>query len=167
MIKRTIRWIAPLWVFLAFLLDVQLSTLMLNLIPGAVSIASLLVLIVPFYFTAYLSRTYVMTLYMGLGLVYDIYYFDVVGLSLTLFPLVIYLLYYFYDHLRLNVFTNLILLIVLVFLFLMLTYGLARIFGLTNLSLFLVVFYYVVPTLVWNSLLFLILNPILSRLFSH
>ncbi|WP_067087550.1 rod shape-determining protein MreD [Streptococcus marmotae] len=115
--KKYIFYFLPFLLFLAFLLDAQLSTLLTNLAPKAVSITSHLLLIVGIFASLYVTVTPMMVLYVILGFVYDIYYFNIIGLSTALLPLTVYLVYYVYQSLAFKRVTNYILLLVMVFTF--------------------------------------------------
>ncbi|KXT77267.1 hypothetical protein STRDD13_01643 [Streptococcus sp. DD13] len=53
--------------------------------------------------------------------------------------------------------------IVLIFLFEIVSYGLARLFGLTNLSVILFSINHLIPTLLFNMILILFLYPLIKR----
>lgn len=165
MVKKYISYFAPLIVLMAFFLDGQLSTLLINWSPDAVSISSHLLLIVGIFCSFYLPLNYSLALYTMVGLFYDIHYLGVIGVAVTLLPLSIYLIYYFYQNLTFRKITNQIILLVVIFVFKFIGFLLARLFNLTNLSMFIFVFYDLMPTLVFNSLFLLLLHPILKPLF--
>lgn len=165
MTKKYLSFFAPFLVLLAFLLDGQLSTLFTNLAPAGVTISSYLVLIVAIFLSMYLNVGFSLLLYFLIGMCYDLYYLGIIGLGTTLYPLVVYLIYYFYQNLSFKRVTNLIILMVILFGFDVLSFLFARLFHLTNLSLFIFSFYDLVPTLVYNLLLLLLLSPLLERLF--
>lgn len=163
--KKTVLYLAPLVAVGIFLLDGQLSTLLTNLIPETASIATYLLFIVGIFTSFYLPLTYNMVLFGCLGCLYDWYYLNLLGIATTLFPLVIYLVYYFYQNLKFKAITNWVILLVIIFIFEFGSFLLARLFQVTNLSMFIFVFYNLIPTLVFNSVLLLILHPLLKRMF--
>lgn len=165
MTKKYISYFAPLILFAAFLIDGQLSTLLINWAPDRVIIASHLLLMAGIFLTQYLPVSYMIVLFTLLGLSYDLYYLGVLGIATTLFPLMAYIVYYFHQELGFKRITNLILLLVLVFGFEFTSFLFARLFHMTNLSMFIFVFYNLVPTLVFNFLLLLIFQPLLERFF--
>lgn len=163
--KKTFPYIAPILFVLTFLIDAQLSTLFSNWAPGQVSIVSHLLLVVGMLSSFYVPLYYQLFLFVLLGVVYDVYYLSVLGIATTLFPLVIYLAYYFYNSVRFRWLTNVLLLLVLLFTVEFAGFLLARFFQLTNLSVFIFVFYKLFPTLVWNILFLSMMSPLLQKVF--
>lgn len=163
--RNFISYLAPLIVLLAFILDGQLSTLMINWSPSPISISSHILIILGIFLSFQIPILYSLILYALIGLIYDLYYFGVIGIAITLLPLSIYLIYYFYQNLKFKLFTNLIILMVVLFIFEFLAFILARIFFLTNLSMFLFVINDLLPTLVFNWVLLLLLHPLLKLFF--
>lgn len=164
--KKYIVYLLPVFMFFIFLLDAQFSTLLTNLAPQVVSISSHLLLMLAIFASRRITVAPMMILSVMIGFLYDIYYLGVLGLSTTLLPLVIYIVYYIYQNLAFKRITNHILLFVMLFTFEFGTFVLARIFQLTNLSMFIFVVYNLLPTLVFNMLLFMILSPLLESLFA-
>ena len=151
--------------FLAFLLDGQLSTLLINWLPGSILVSSHILLIVAIFLSFQLSIVYSVSLFAVMGLLYDLYYFGVLGIAVTLLPLAVYLIYYFYQNLPFRAVTNQVILLVILFVFEFAAFLLARLFSLTNLSMFIFVFYDLMPTLVFNAFLLLLLHPLLKSCF--
>lgn len=164
--RKTVLYLAPFITLLFFLLDGQLSTLLTNWAPGAISIASYSLFIVGIFCSVYLPLSYSMILFTILGSLYDWYNLNLLGIAITLFPLVIYLIYYFYQNLPINLLTNWIVLLVVIFLFEFGSFVLARIFQITNLSVFIFTFYNLAPTLLFNSFMLIMLHPIFKRWFN-
>ncbi|WP_309109486.1 rod shape-determining protein MreD [Streptococcus zhangguiae] len=154
----------PFILLFSFLLDGQLSTLLTNLVPGIIAISSHLLLILALVTVSYFPLFVNLLLFTILGLVYDIYYLNVVGIYITLFPLVVYVIDYFYQSLKFKRVTNHILLLVVVFVVEFGAFLFARLFEVTNLSMFIFVFYSLVPTLVFNSFLLLVVQPLFERI---
>lgn len=163
--KKYLTYLAPLILFVAFVVDAHLSTLLTNFAPGTIFISSHLLLIVAIYVVEYLKLPYSIILFTSLGIIYDVYYFGVLGISTTLLPLIAYLIYYFSIHIHLNRWTNLMMLVVMVFGFEFAGFILARLFQLTNLSMFIFVFYNAMPSLLFNVLFLITFQPILERIF--
>lgn len=164
--RKSIVYFFPVLMLLVFLLDAQLSTLLTNLAPEVVSITSHLLLMIAIFVSLYVSVTPMMLVSIMIGFIYDIYYLDVIGLSTTLLPLVIYIVYYIYQNMAFRRITNYILLFVMVFTFEFGSFVLARLFQLTNLSMFIFVVYNLLPSLIFNIVLFMILSPLLESLFA-
>ena len=163
--KQYLTYLAPLIVLLVFLMDGQLSTLMTNWSPGPISISSHMVLMVGIFLSFHLPLLYSISIFAVLGFIYDLYYLGVLGIAITLMPLSVYLIYYFYQNLPFRAVTNQVILLVILFVFEFAAFLLARLFSLTNLSMFIFVFYDLMPTLVFNAFLLLLLHPLLESCF--
>lgn len=163
--RKMITYLAPLIVFLTFLLDGQLTTLLINLAPGSISISSHILLMVGIFLSFHLPLAYSLILFSIIGMIYDLYYLGIIGIAITLMPLSLYLIYYFYQNMKYSMVTNQIILIVIIFIFDFFAFLLARLFFLTNLSMFIFVFYDLMPTLLFNFLFLLFLQPLLRRVF--
>ncbi len=165
MMKRYSTYLAPFCLFLAFVIDGQISTLLSNWGPERITITCHLLLILAIYFTPYLSSFYHIFLFLMLGIIYDIYYLGGLGIATTLYPLMIYLMYYFYQAVPFNRVINFVVLMVLIFGFEFASFLLARLFQLTNLSMFIFVFYNLLPGLLFNSAFLILLQPLMERSF--
>ena len=163
--KPYLTYLAPLIVLLVFLMDGQISTLMTNWSPGVISISSHMVLMLGIFLSFQMPLFYSISLYSVLGLIYDLYYLGILGIAITLLPLSVYLIYYFYQNLPFRAVTNQVILLVILFVFEFAAFLLARLFSLTNLSMFIFVFYDLMPTLVFNAGLLLFLHPLLKSCF--
>lgn len=165
MTKKQLLFGAPFFIFLAFLLDGQLSTMVTNWLPIDLAVASHALFIVGIFCSFQLPVLYHMSLFLLVGIVYDIYYLGVLGIATTLLPLVSYLMYYFYQQLKVRFLVNWVILIVVLFVFEFASFLLGRLFHLTNLSMFIFVFNNLVPSLVFNSLLLGLLHPCFKSVF--
>lgn len=163
--RKYLFYLAPLVLFASFLMDGQVSSLLSNLAPGTVTITSHLLLVVGLFYAVYLPLSYALILFFLLGCLYDVYYLGVLGIATTILPFVTYLTYYFYQHLQFKRVTNLMILLVLVFTFEFANYLLARCFQLTNLSVFIFVFYNLMPSLVFNFVFLAVTQPLFEQLF--
>lgn len=158
--KKYHNYLAPIIVLFVFIVDAQLSTLLSNLAPGIVSITSYLLFILGIYAIDKINFAYNIIMFSILGIVYDIYYLNVLGVATTLFPLLIYMVYYFTTNIHLNRWIRLMILIVMIFSFEFTGFLLARLFQLTNVSMFIFVFYNLVPSLLYNVLFLCVFHPL-------
>ncbi|MGT2951414.1 rod shape-determining protein MreD [Streptococcus cuniculi] len=163
--KNYVKYIIPLLLLLAFVIDGQLSTLFINLTPGIITVSSHFLLIMALYSVLYIPTFYNVVIFTIIGFLYDIYYLNIIGIFVTLFPLAVYLIDYFYQSLRFKRVTNHIILLVVIFVVEFGAFLSARLFEVSNLSMFIFVVYSLVPTLVFNSLLLLMLQPVLEKFF--
>lgn len=151
--------------FLVLLLDGQLSTLITNWSFGLVAISSHVLLMLAIYYANYVSMAFSLFIFSILGLIYDISYLGLVGIATTIFPLAVYSIYFFFQGVESRPSFNTLILLVVVFEFEFISFLFARIFHMTNLSVFIFVFNKLLPSLLFNLLLFLILQPLFGRLF--
>lgn len=163
--KNYVKYLIPLLLLLAFVIDGQLSTLFINLTPGIITVSSHFLLIMALYSVLYIPTFYNVVIFTIIGFLYDIYYLNIIGIFVTLFPLAVYLIDYFYQSLRFKRVTNHIILLVVIFVVEFGAFLSARLFEVSNLSMFIFVVYSLVPTLVFNSLLLLVLQPVLEKFF--
>lgn len=163
---NTLRFLALPILFLFFLLDGQLSTLFTNLSFVTVSISTHLLLLVGLYFIDIIALPSSLLLFALLGIIYDQYYLNVLGIATTIFPLSFLVVYFFYKSFQRNWLFDLLVFLVMVFYFEFASYLFARIFHLTNLSVFIFTFYKLVPSLLINLTLFAVLRPLFLRVFS-
>ncbi|QHF53906.1 MULTISPECIES: rod shape-determining protein MreD [Streptococcus] len=151
--------------FVLLLVDGQLSTLVTNWSVDLFSVSSHLVFMLAIFYANYVSVRFSLLVFTLLGLIYDISYLGLIGIAITTFPLVGYCIYFFFQGADRKRGLNALILLVVVFQFEFISYLFARIFHMTNLSVFIFVFNKLLPSLVFNLLLFLVLQPLLERLF--
>lgn len=163
--KKYYIYFAPFLLAFIFLLDGQLSTLITNLLPAPASATSHVLLLVSMFSAAYLPLSYSLVVFTLIGIISDSYYLNILGMSTVLLPLLIYIIYYFSQNLRSTRLTKVMMVVVVVFTFEFAQFILARLFGLTNLSMFIFVFYHLLPTLIYNMIILVLLQPILDRVF--
>ncbi|HEL1619462.1 TPA: rod shape-determining protein MreD [Streptococcus suis] len=156
-------FMSVLVVVFLFLFDGQLSTLLTNLSPGFSSIAVHLVFIYALHRINRNSFQFLFVTYIFLGLLYDIYYFNFVGFATSLFPVIILLIYFFNRNVYFEGIARLLTLLVVLFLFEVVGFLIARLFNMTNLSIFIFVFYNLLPSLLCNLLLFFLTFPIFEN----
>lgn len=151
--------------FVLLLVDGQLSTLVTNWSVDLFSVSSHLVFMLAIFYANYVSVRFSLLVFTLLGLIYDISYLGLIGIAITTFPLVGYCIYFFFQGSDRKRGLNALILLVVVFQFEFISYLFARIFHMTNLSVFIFVFNKLLTSLVFNLLLFLVLQPLLERLF--
>ncbi|HEL1587313.1 TPA: rod shape-determining protein MreD [Streptococcus suis] len=162
---RQLILFSPLILFVSFLLDGQITHLLGNFTPGIWLVSSQLFFIVALYTIPYFSMISLIAWFSFFGLLYDIYYFNILGMATCIFPLMAFFTAFLLEKIQFRWFSSLSLLVIWTFIFETSSFVLARLFGMTNLSVFIFIMYYLFPTLVFNSLLFVFLNPLLNRLF--
>ena len=125
--------------------------------------------LVIFYFLFLLFETIEVSEYFYLaycfvvGLVYDIYFFHLIGIATLLFVLLGAFLHKFNSVILLNRWTRMLAIIVMTFLFEMGAYILAIVVGLTVDSMSLFIVYSLVPSMILNLIWMIIFQFILKR----
>lgn len=163
MTNRSLKFFLPILLFLLFIGDLQVSTLLTNLTPFHVSVACFQTIILLMIFPQIVSSQFSIILGLYMGFVYDIYYYNALGIAICLMPFVAYLAYYFFESIQFNRVSATTVTVVLIFIFEMVSYLLARLFQLTNLSIFIFTFNHLFFTLLFNGVLIFVLFPLLNK----
>lgn len=162
--KRIEIFMLPI-LFFFLLMDGQISTVATNWSFGLFSVTSHIVLMLAIFYANYVSLGYSLVIFSLLGMIYDLSYLDLLGMATTTFPLVIFCIYFFFQGVENKVGVNCLILLVVLFLFEFISYLFARAFSMTNLSVFIFGFYKLLPSLLFNLLVFLAIQPVFRRLF--
>lgn len=162
--KRIELFMLPI-LFVFLLIDGQISTLATNWLFGLFSITSHTVFMLAIFYASYVSFGYSLIIFSLLGLIYDLTYLGLLGIATTTFPLVIFCIYFFFQGMENKIGVNCLIFLVVLFQFEFISYLFARAFSMTNLSVFIFVFYKLLPSLLFNELFFLAIHPVLSRTF--
>lgn len=161
--KQLYSIIGAFFLFLVFIFDSQLSTLLSNWAPERVVIASHLLLIFLIYSVRLISILHLIIIFLVIGATFDIYYLGILGVGVALYPLLTYFVYYFHKGIGLRRIINFIILLVLIFSFEFTSFLIAKAFQMTNLSVFIFTSYSLLPTLIFNLLLFMLIQPLLEK----
>ncbi|HFU3844243.1 TPA: rod shape-determining protein MreD [Streptococcus suis] len=151
--------------FFILLLDGQLATLLSNMSVGLFAISSHILLMFAIFYANYVSLQISLLIFILLGLVYDIAYLGFIGMATTILPLVVFCIYFYFQGIGSKRSINLLILLVSIFQFEFISYLFARVFQMTNLSVFIFVFNKLLPSLLFNLILFLLIQPMLERIF--
>ena len=100
-----------------------------------------------------------------IGLLYDAYYFHVIGISTLLLPLAGVVISKYNSVLMSNRVSRFLTVAILVFFFEVATFALANVTHLTQMPFTDFVVYTIAPTMVSNLLFFLLLQPILEKIY--
>ena len=158
--NKQIYYLIPILVFITFLLDTALTSFFNNLLPSSIQVTSFVLLIVAIYLTEFVSSSFLILTYLLIGLLFDIFYTNSIGMATTLFPISILMFYYFYQSLEIKLWLNIVILEVLLFINLFAFYSLARIFAMTSLSIYQLLIYVILPNLLINGLLLCLFHPL-------
>ena len=151
--------------FVVMLVDGHLSNLLTNLFPNNIHLLSHLLLIFILYISINLSENTNFIMLLLIGLLYDAYYFHVIGISTLLLPLAGIVISKYNSVLMSNRVSRFLTVAILVFFFEVATFALANVTHLAQMSFADFVVYTIAPTMVSNLLYFLLLQPILEKIY--
>ncbi|MCW0998009.1 rod shape-determining protein MreD [Streptococcus anginosus] len=151
--------------FVVMLVDAHLSNLLTNLFPNNIHLLSHLLLIFILYISINLSENTNFTMLLLIGLLYDAYYFHIIGISTLLLPLAGIVISKYNSVLMSNRVSRFLTVAILVFFFEVATFALANVTHLAQMSFADFVVYTIAPTMVSNLLFFLLLQPILEKIY--
>ena len=151
--------------FVVMLVDGHLSNLLTNLFPNNIHLLSHLLLIFILYISINLSENTNFIMLLLIGLLYDAYYFHIIGLSTLLLPLSGIVISKYNSVLMSNRVSRFLTVAILVFFFEVATFALANVTHLAQMSFADFVVYTIAPTMVSNLLFFLLLQPILEKIY--
>ena len=151
--------------FVVMLVDGHLSNLLTNLFPNNIHLLSHLLLIFILYISINLSENTNFIMLLLIGLLYDAYYFHVIGISTLLLPLAGVVISKYNSVLMSNRVSRFLTVAILVFFFEVATFALANVTHLAQMSFADFVVYTIAPTMVSNLLFFLLLRPILEKIY--
>ena len=151
--------------FVVMLVDGHLSNLLTNFFPNNIHLLSHLLLIFILYISINLSENTNFIMLLLIGLLYDAYYFHVIGISTLLLPLVGIVISKYNSVLMSNRVSRFLTVAILVFFFEVATFALANVTHLAQMSFADFVVYTIAPTMVSNLLFFLLLQPILEKIY--
>ena len=151
--------------FVVMLVDGHLSNLLTNLFPNNIHLLSHLLLIFILYISINLSENTNFIMLLLIGLLYDAYYFHIIGISTLLLPLVGIVISKYNSVLMSNRVSRFLTVAILVFFFEVATFALANVTHLAQMSFADFVVYTIAPTMVSNLLFFVLLQPILEKIY--
>ena len=151
--------------FVVMLVDGHLSNLLTNLFPNNIHLLSHLLLIFILYISINLSENTNFIMLLLIGLLYDAYYFHIIGISTLLLPLVGIVISKYNSVLMSNRVSRFLTVAILVFFFEVATFALANVTHLAQMSFADFIVYTIAPTMVSNLLFFLLLQPILEKIY--
>ena len=151
--------------FVVMLVDAHLSNLLTVLFPNNTHLLSHLLLIFILYISINLSENTNFTMLLLIGLLYDAYYFHIIGISTLLLPLAGIVISKYNSVLMSNRVSRFLTVAILVFFFEVATFALANVTHLAQMSFADFVVYTIAPTMVSNLLFFLLLQPILEKIY--
>ena len=147
--------------FVVMLIDGHLSNLLTNLFSNDIHLLSHLLLILILYVSIDFSENINFVILLLIGLLYDAYYFHIIGLSTLLLPLSGIVVSKYNSVLMTNRVSRFLSVAILVFFFEIATFALENVNQLTRMSFADFVVYKMAPTMVFNLLFILFIRQIL------
>lgn len=148
-----------IFLLLSFLFDSQISLLLGDLLPRPFLFSSHMSLIILLYLEKRFSSPSLYFSSFLLGLVADSYFFHTVGLTVFIYPLLVYLVKRHSGLLEMG-FPRFLMFLTLILLSELGAYGFANIYGLTKYPIDFEINYHLIPTLVFNSMLYVLIHPL-------
>ena len=146
------------------LIDAHISQLLGSFSPH-VHLASHFLFLFLLFETIEVSEYFYLVYCFVIGLVYDIYFFHLIGIATLLFVLLGVLLHKFNSVILLNRWTRMLAIIVMTFLFEMGEYILAIVVGLTVDSMSLFIVYSLVPSMILNLIWMIVFQFIFEKCY--
>lgn len=163
--KKSTFLLFDVCLFFIVLIDGQISSLLSLWLPLSVHMISHFIFVVSLGLSLRYSRLHFLIIASFLGFLYDVYYFNILGIVIFLFP-VIFLVFVKYNHVFYrSIWTYISSLSISVFFFQITTFGIAQLIGLTALDLTTFIITSLIPTLVWNIACFLLFYPVFRKIF--
>ena len=146
------------------LIDAHISQLLGSFFPH-VQLASHFLFLFLLFETIEVSEYFYLAYCFVVGLVYDIYFFHLIGIATLLFVLLGVFLHKFNSVILLNRWTRMLAIIVMTFLFEMGVYILAIVVGLTVDSMSLFIVYSLVPSMILNLIWMIVFQFIFEKFY--
>lgn len=150
-----------------FLWDGHISMLLNHYFSPELFLSSHLFIIYIFILTLTLTNNFSLLYLVCLGFLYDTYYFKTLGIVIITLPLLCYLLTQLLRFVKRNTYVDCLLAFLFLFLFDALNFGFALYYGFTNESISDFIIYQLSPSLVFNLLIFILIKPIIEKLFLY
>ena len=150
-----------------FLWDGHISMLLNHYFSPELFLSSHLFIIYIFILTLSLPNNFSFLYLVCLGFLYDTYYFKTIGIVIITLPLLCYLLTQLLRYVKRNAYVDCLLAFLFLFLFDSINFAFALYYGFTNESISDFIIYQLSPSLVFNLLMFILIKPIVEKLFLY
>lgn len=150
-----------------FLWDGHISMLLNHYFSPELFLSSHLFIIYIFILTLSLPNNFSFLYLVCLGFLYDTYYFKTLGIVIITLPLLCYLLTQLLRYVKRNAYVDCLLAFLFLFLFDSINFAFALYYGFTNESISDFIIYQLSPSLVFNLLIFILIKPIIEKLFLY
>ena len=160
--------VTPYWLsIIPFLWDGHISMLLNYYFSPELFLSSHLFIIYMSILTLSRPNNFSFLYLVCLGFLYDTYYFKTVGIVIITLPLLSYLLAQLLRFVKRNAYVDCLLAFLFLFFFDTINFGFALYYGFTNESISDFIIYQLSPSLVFNLLIFILIKPIVEKLFLY
>ena len=160
--------VIPFWLsIIPFLWDGHISMLLNHYFSPELFLSSHLFIIYMSILTLSRPNNFSFLYLVCLGFLYDTYYFKTVGIVIITLPLLSYLLAQLLRFVKRNAYVDCLLTFLFLFFFDTINFGFALYYGFTNESISDFIIYQLSPSLVFNLLIFILIKPIVEKLFLY
>jgi len=155
----------PIILFISMLVDGHVSSAMMGMMSIPMTFTSHLVLLILMFSTFKVDKTYLMIWATVIGLLYDTYFYNVLGINLILFPILVFLMYTLFDYVEPTTVTLILSFIIFVTLLSIGRAVLLSIFKLTNATFLDFFTRNLAPSLLINTIYICLLVVPLSKIY--
>ncbi len=155
----------PLILIFLMLLDGQLSTFMAIIFPVNLHLVCHLLLIFLLFVSVEISDVTTFIIFLIIGILYDAYYFHIIGIATLILPLLSLLVNKYNATMMENRGTRFLSVLILVFLFEFISFLLAHLVNLTSMEMSVFIVYSLGPSMLLNGLLLILLQPLLEKVY--
>ena len=156
--KTIIQYFLPLILLILMLADGQLSNLLRATTNNYFYLNSHLLLIGLILGSLYYNKRYMVVLSIVIGIIFDVYYYSIIGINMVSLPLTVLLIYVVFEYVRPSIISILLSLVIFITIMDSSAYLLQALFELIDSDLLGFITRNLGPTLIMNSLLFLVLS---------
>ena len=164
--RKYLTFSLPFLLFFMMLVDGHVSSSILGIFSVPMDFTSNLLLLFLMFATFQMEKTYLVIFSGIIGLLYDSYFYNVVGINFILLPLVVLLMYAVFEHVYPNTFTIILSFIVFVTALSIGRVLLLTIFNLTHTTILDFFARTLAPTLVLNIILVALFVVPLKKMFN-
>ncbi|MDT2813476.1 rod shape-determining protein MreD [Vagococcus carniphilus] len=164
--RKYFPYTLPIIFFLVMLVDGHISSSILGLFSVPMDFTSNLLLMFLMFATFQMEKPYLVIWSSLIGLLYDSYFYNVIGINLVLLPIIVLLMYGLFEHVIPSTFTIILSFIVFVTLLSVGRVFLLVLFKLTETTILDFFARTLAPTLLLNILLIAILVVPLKKMFN-
>jgi len=163
--KSYYPYFLPIILFICMLIDGHVSSAMMGMMSIPMAFTSHLVLLVLMFSTFKVTQSYLMICATVIGLLYDSYFYNVLGINLILFPILVFCMYTLFEYVEPTPLTLILSFIIFVTLLSVGRAVLLSVFKLTNATFLDFFTRNLAPSLLVNTIYICLLTVPLSKLY--